>query len=290
MTASSPSRKRRQDCRAARGPQQKRNETKHSRQDKTHHIHAHHTSRPRCWATLHECVDDLARAASICICLSRTRAGRARCVRVHRLGGHLEDGRSRVHHGDRDLGEDGADDGSLLRVWHFLALAERQQHALGERAGPVLFRLLLGWAVPPKVSFLKQTQTNAVRKLVATQHVIQDMHLHLPMSKYIEAHEVFHGNYNLCPRCGPGARPARPSATVARRLRTAAFRRSDPSSRWARTTTCTLTSAPTASPATARHAPLGRRQGRPQSRGLRRVRARLPTALRRQTKTKSAAP
>ena len=38
-----------------------------------------------------------------------------------------------------------------------------------------LFRLLLGWAVPPKVSFLKLTQTEALRKMYEEQHVIQDM-------------------------------------------------------------------------------------------------------------------
>ena len=37
-----------------------------------------------------------------------------------------------------------------------------------------LFRLLLGWAVPPKVSFLKLTQTEALRKMYEEQHVIQD--------------------------------------------------------------------------------------------------------------------
>jgi delta24-sterol reductase len=60
-----------------------------------------------------------------------------------------------------------------------------------------LFRLLLGWAVPPKVSFLKLTQTEAVRKLYETQHVIQDMLV--PMSRYVEAHQFFHDNYNLYP-------------------------------------------------------------------------------------------
>jgi len=39
----------------------------------------------------------------------------------------------------------------------------------------VIFRWLLGWAVPPKVSFLKLTQTEALRKLYEEQHVIQDM-------------------------------------------------------------------------------------------------------------------
>ena len=38
-----------------------------------------------------------------------------------------------------------------------------------------IFRFLLGWAVPPKVSFLKLTQTEALQKMYEEQHVIQDM-------------------------------------------------------------------------------------------------------------------
>lgn len=39
----------------------------------------------------------------------------------------------------------------------------------------VFFRWLIGWAVPPKVSFLKLTQTEAIRKLYEEQHCIQDL-------------------------------------------------------------------------------------------------------------------
>jgi len=38
-----------------------------------------------------------------------------------------------------------------------------------------LFRYTLGWMVPPKVSFLKLTQTETIRRLYEEQHVIQDM-------------------------------------------------------------------------------------------------------------------
>jgi len=60
-----------------------------------------------------------------------------------------------------------------------------------------LFRFLMGWALPPKVSFLKLTQTEAIRKLYETQHVIQDMLV--PMSRFKESLDVFDDNYNLYP-------------------------------------------------------------------------------------------
>ena len=60
-----------------------------------------------------------------------------------------------------------------------------------------IFRLLLGWAVPPKVSFLKLTQTEALRELYEKQHVIQDMLV--PVSKMSEALEVFDDKYDLYP-------------------------------------------------------------------------------------------
>ncbi|GMH53784.1 hypothetical protein TL16_g01530 [Triparma laevis f. inornata] len=60
-----------------------------------------------------------------------------------------------------------------------------------------LFRLLLGWAVPPKVSFLKLTQTKALQELYETQHVIQDMLV--PNSKVGEALTVFKEEFDLYP-------------------------------------------------------------------------------------------
>jgi len=38
-----------------------------------------------------------------------------------------------------------------------------------------VFRYLLGWMVPPKVSLLKLTQGEAVKKLYENNHFIQDM-------------------------------------------------------------------------------------------------------------------
>mmetsp|Transcript_21655 Transcript_21655/g.47202 ORF Transcript_21655/g.47202 Transcript_21655/m.47202 type:complete len:527 (-) Transcript_21655:12-1592(-) len=60
-----------------------------------------------------------------------------------------------------------------------------------------VFRFFLGWAVPPKVSFLKLTQTESIRKLYETQHVIQDMLV--PISKMKVSLDCFHSNFNLYP-------------------------------------------------------------------------------------------
>jgi hypothetical protein len=60
-----------------------------------------------------------------------------------------------------------------------------------------LFRLLLGWAVPPKVSFLKLTQTETLRKMYEEQHVIQDMLV--PISKMSESLAVFENQYGIYP-------------------------------------------------------------------------------------------
>ncbi len=37
-----------------------------------------------------------------------------------------------------------------------------------------IFRLLLGWAVPPKIALLKLTQTEALQQLYEAHHVDQD--------------------------------------------------------------------------------------------------------------------
>lgn len=60
-----------------------------------------------------------------------------------------------------------------------------------------IFRFLLGWAVPPKVSFLKLTQTKALAEMYEKQHVIQDMLV--PTSKMAESLKVFHKYYELYP-------------------------------------------------------------------------------------------
>lgn len=54
----------------------------------------------------------------------------------------------------------------------------------------VVFRYLLGWLVPPKVSLLKLTQGQAVKELYEKNHFIQDMLV--PLTNMKEALEMFH--------------------------------------------------------------------------------------------------
>ncbi|KAK2702501.1 hypothetical protein QYM36_018891, partial [Artemia franciscana] len=61
----------------------------------------------------------------------------------------------------------------------------------------VIFRYLLGWMVPPKVSLLKLTQTEAVKKLYENNHFIQDMLV--PIGKLKESLEVFEREVQIYP-------------------------------------------------------------------------------------------
>jgi delta24-sterol reductase len=60
-----------------------------------------------------------------------------------------------------------------------------------------IFRFLLGWAVPPKVSFLKLTQTETLQKMYEEQHVIQDMLV--PISEMDKSLNTFENEYGLYP-------------------------------------------------------------------------------------------
>jgi delta24-sterol reductase len=60
-----------------------------------------------------------------------------------------------------------------------------------------VYRWLLGWALPPKVSFLKLTQTEKTKQLYENKHVIQDMLV--PMSRCKESLEVFHREFEIYP-------------------------------------------------------------------------------------------
>lgn len=60
-----------------------------------------------------------------------------------------------------------------------------------------VFRYTMGWAVPPKVSLLKLTQTEAVKIMYETSHVIQDMMV--PVDSLKESIECFHEEINLYP-------------------------------------------------------------------------------------------
>ena len=53
-----------------------------------------------------------------------------------------------------------------------------------------IFRYLFGWTVPPKISLLKLTQGEAVKKMYEKHQVIQDMLI--PLDKLGEALDVFH--------------------------------------------------------------------------------------------------
>ncbi|KAJ8918729.1 hypothetical protein NQ315_015049 [Exocentrus adspersus] len=61
----------------------------------------------------------------------------------------------------------------------------------------ILFRLFLGWLVPPKVSLLKLTQTEAIKKLYENNHVIQDMLV--PMDTLVGSIKFFKSNFNVFP-------------------------------------------------------------------------------------------
>lgn len=52
-----------------------------------------------------------------------------------------------------------------------------------------VFRYLFGWMMPPKVSLLKLTQTEGIKKMYENNHIIQDMlvpldHLEETISKF----------------------------------------------------------------------------------------------------------
>ncbi|BBN12448.1 Delta24-sterol reductase [Marchantia polymorpha subsp. ruderalis] len=61
----------------------------------------------------------------------------------------------------------------------------------------VWFRYLFGWMMPPKVSFLKATQGDAIRNYYHERHIIQDMLI--PAYKVPEALEFAHNEFELYP-------------------------------------------------------------------------------------------
>ncbi|CAH2006232.1 unnamed protein product [Acanthoscelides obtectus] len=60
-----------------------------------------------------------------------------------------------------------------------------------------IFRLLLGWLMPPKISLLKLTQTEAIKKLYENNHVIQDMLV--PIEKLEDSVKLFKETVNIFP-------------------------------------------------------------------------------------------
>jgi len=59
-----------------------------------------------------------------------------------------------------------------------------------------VFRYLLGWMVPPKVSLLKLTQGEAVKKLYENNHFIQDMLV--PISRLKDSLQCFEKEVKVC--------------------------------------------------------------------------------------------
>ncbi|NXW15628.1 DHC24 reductase, partial [Circaetus pectoralis] len=60
-----------------------------------------------------------------------------------------------------------------------------------------VFRYLFGWMVPPKISLLKLTQGEAIRKLYEQHHVVQDMLV--PMKSLEKSIQTFHADLNVYP-------------------------------------------------------------------------------------------
>uniref|UniRef100_A0A8D9A8C8 Delta(24)-sterol reductase n=1 Tax=Cacopsylla melanoneura TaxID=428564 RepID=A0A8D9A8C8_9HEMI len=60
-----------------------------------------------------------------------------------------------------------------------------------------LFRLLLGWLMPPKVSLLKLTQTQTIKNLYDKHHVVEDYLV--PMTQLRAIVDYFHDNIEVYP-------------------------------------------------------------------------------------------
>lgn len=58
-----------------------------------------------------------------------------------------------------------------------------------------IFRYLFGWMVPPKISLLKLTQGETLRKLYEQHHVVQDMLV--PMKCLPQALHTFHNDIHV---------------------------------------------------------------------------------------------
>ncbi|KAL8178617.1 UNVERIFIED_CONTAM: Delta(24)-sterol reductase [Gekko kuhli] len=60
-----------------------------------------------------------------------------------------------------------------------------------------IFRFLFGWMVPPKISLLKLTQGEAIRKLYEQHHVVQDMMI--PIKSLEKCIETYHSDIKVYP-------------------------------------------------------------------------------------------
>lgn len=62
-----------------------------------------------------------------------------------------------------------------------------------------LFRLLVGWLMPPKISLLKLTQGETVKKLYEEHHVVQDMLL--PITRLGDCLQTFENEIKVLSTC-----------------------------------------------------------------------------------------
>ncbi|KAF7268520.1 hypothetical protein GWI33_018395 [Rhynchophorus ferrugineus] len=60
-----------------------------------------------------------------------------------------------------------------------------------------LFRIFFGWMMPPKISLLKLTQTEAIKKLYENNHVLQDMLV--PIETFKDSIKLFRDTFNVYP-------------------------------------------------------------------------------------------
>jgi len=60
-----------------------------------------------------------------------------------------------------------------------------------------IFRILFGWAVPPKISLLKLTQTEQLQQLYEKHHVDQDFLV--PIANLSETLKIVHDEFNMYP-------------------------------------------------------------------------------------------
>lgn len=61
----------------------------------------------------------------------------------------------------------------------------------------LIFRLLFGWMVPPKISLMKLTETETTKRLYEEHHVVQDMLV--PINTLAESINVFHREFEVYP-------------------------------------------------------------------------------------------
>ena len=78
-----------------------------------------------------------------------------------------------------------------------------------------MFRFLLGWMTPPRISIIKYFQTDAIREAYGTKHVAQDMLV--PMRNLSESLDCMDTEFNcyplwLCPMLLPGIAKNSPGA------------------------------------------------------------------------------